>query len=60
MPARKTKKPSTETKAKTPVGKPQDFNRAEARQDALAMFSSDLNQYERGADNKWRKTGKKP
>lgn len=38
----------------------QPFDGEEAKRDALSMFDPRLNTYQRGPDNKWRKTRGKP
>lgn len=58
-PAKKIAKPGTGRKIKPTSRKLQDFDHADARRDAMAMLSSDLNTYKRGTDNKWRRTTQK-
>ncbi len=42
----------------TSVGGRQKFNLEEAKFSALAVFDIALNEYQRGPDNKWRKSPK--
>lgn len=46
-------------KAKPGNQKLQAFDAVEAKRNAIAMFSTDLNVYERGPDNKWRRAVRK-
>lgn len=59
-PVKKTADLKTGPKVKPSARKLQDFDHADARRDAMAMLSSDLNTYKRGPDNKWRKTKPRP
>ncbi len=45
-------------KKKTPAGGKQNFDAAEAKRSAVAMFDVSLNNFQRGADNRWRRTAK--
>lgn len=53
------KKAKTKSKAKPVNQKSQAFDAVEAKRSAMALFSSDLNVYERGPDNKWRRQAAK-
>jgi hypothetical protein len=59
--SKKAKKPEPKRKAKAKSGsqKQQSFNAVDAKRDAMAMFSSSLNVYERGPDKKWRRSAGK-
>lgn len=50
------KKTQPKTKKKVSAGGRQDFDYAEAKRSAMALFDVSLNSFQRGPNNKWRRT----